>query len=57
MEIQGLGYVGIGASNLSDWSDFAAGWVGMQMVETGNASRSFRMDDRCLLYTSPSPRD
>ena len=46
MEIQALGYVGIGASNLSDWSDFATGWVGMQMVETGNASRSFRMDDR-----------
>lgn len=46
MEIQGLGYVGIGASNLSDWSDFATGWIGMQMVETGNASRSFRMDDR-----------
>ena len=46
MEIQGLGYVGIGASNLSDWSDFATGWVGLQMVETGNASRSFRMDDR-----------
>ena len=46
MEIQGLGYVGIGASNLSDWSDFATGWVGMQMVENGNASRSFRMDDR-----------
>ena len=46
MEIQSLGYVGIGASNLSDWSDFATGWVGMQMVEHGNASRSFRMDDR-----------
>ena len=46
MEIQALGYVGIGASNLSDWSDFATGWVGMQMVENGNASRSFRMDDR-----------
>ena len=46
MEIQGLGYVGIGASNLSDWSDFATGWVGLQVVETGNASRSFRMDDR-----------
>ncbi len=46
MEIQGLGYVGIGASNLSDWSDFATGWVGMQMVENANASRSFRMDDR-----------
>ncbi len=46
MEIQGLGYVGIGASDLSDWSAFATGWVGMQMVENGNASRSFRMDDR-----------
>jgi 2,3-dihydroxybiphenyl 1,2-dioxygenase len=46
MEIQALGYVGIGGSNLSDWSDFATGWVGMQMVEHGNASRSFRMDDR-----------
>ena len=46
MEIQALGYVGVGASNLSDWSDFATGWIGMQMVETGNASRSFRMDDR-----------
>ncbi len=46
MEIQALGYVGVGASNLSDWSDFATGWIGMQMVETGNATRSFRMDDR-----------
>ena len=51
MEIQGLGYVGIGASNLSDWSDFATGWVGMQMVEHGNASRSFRMDDRSQRLT------
>ena len=51
MEIAGLGYVGIGASNLSDWSDFATGWVGMQMVENGNASRSFRMDDRRQRFT------
>ena len=51
MEITGLGYVGIGASNLSDWSDFATGWVGMQMVENGNASRSFRMDDRRQRFT------
>ena len=43
MEIPALGYIGIGASNLADWSDFATGWVGMQMVEHGNASRSFRM--------------
>ena len=46
MEIQGLGYVGIGASNLSDWSDFATGWIGMQTVDHGNTSRAFRMDDR-----------
>ncbi|MGE0222608.1 MAG: VOC family protein [Acetobacteraceae bacterium] len=46
MEVQALGYVGIGASNLSDWSDFATNWLGMEMVERGNASRAFRMDDR-----------
>lgn len=33
MEIQALGYVGVGASNLQDWSDFATNWLGMQMVE------------------------
>ena len=46
MEIQALGYMGVGASNLSDWSDFATNWLGMQMVERGNAVRAFRMDDR-----------
>ena len=45
MEIQSLGYVGIGASNLADWTDFATNWLGMQMVERGNACRAFRMDD------------
>jgi 2,3-dihydroxybiphenyl 1,2-dioxygenase len=46
MEIRGLGYVGVGASNLSDWTDFASGWLGMQMIERGNTARAFRMDDR-----------
>ena len=46
MEIQALGYVGIGASNLSEWTDFATKWLGMQSVELGNSARSFRMDDR-----------
>src|SRR5262249_59123883 len=45
MEVQALGYVGIGATDLSDWTDFATGWLGMQMVERGNACRAFRMDD------------
>ena len=46
MEIQALGYVGIGASDLTDWTDFATNWLGMQMIERGNACRAFRMDDR-----------
>src|SRR5215472_16313980 len=46
MEIRALGYVGIGASDLADWTDFATNWLGMQMVERGNACRAFRMDDR-----------
>ena len=46
MHVQALGYVGIGAANLADWSDFATNWLGMQMVERGNACRAFRMDDR-----------
>jgi 2,3-dihydroxybiphenyl 1,2-dioxygenase len=46
MEVQALGYVGIGATDLTDWTDFATNWLGMQMVERGNACRAFRMDDR-----------
>ena len=46
MEVQALGYVGVGASDLTDWTNFATNWLGMQMVERGNACRAFRMDDR-----------
>jgi 2,3-dihydroxybiphenyl 1,2-dioxygenase len=46
MEIQGLGYVGVGASDLADWTSFATDWLGMQMMERGNTARAFRMDDR-----------
>src|SRR3954451_23342227 len=46
MQVQSLGYVGIGAKDLTDWTDFATNWLGMQMVESGNACRAFRMDDR-----------
>jgi 2,3-dihydroxybiphenyl 1,2-dioxygenase len=46
MEIQALGYVGVGASDLSEWSQFATNWLGMQMVDRGNSCRAFRMDDR-----------
>src|SRR5580692_4868575 len=46
MEIRGLGYMGVGASDLADWTAFATDWLGMQMVERGNTARAFRMDDR-----------
>ncbi|WP_428484074.1 VOC family protein [Rhodopila sp.] len=46
MEIQALGYVGIGSSDLSEWTSFASDWLGMQMIERGNTARAFRMDDR-----------
>ncbi|HSU07010.1 MAG TPA: VOC family protein, partial [Acetobacteraceae bacterium] len=45
MSVQGLGYVGIGAANFDDWSDFATGWLGMQAVERGATTQAFRMDD------------
>ena len=46
MEIQALGYLGIGTEKLDDWSDFATGWLGMQAVDRGAGVRAFRMDDR-----------
>src|SRR5690242_45733 len=46
MEIQALGYLGLGTEKLDDWSDFATGWLGMQAVDRGAGVRAFRMDDR-----------
>ncbi len=46
MNLQSLGYVGVGASDLSDWTDFATNWLGMQLVEKSVRCRAFRMDDR-----------
>ncbi len=46
MEIQALGYLGIGTAKLDDWSDFATNWLGMQKVDRSAGLRAFRMDDR-----------
>ncbi len=46
MTLQSLGYVGVGANDLDDWSSFATGWLGMQMLEKSPSCRAFRMDDR-----------
>src|ERR1035437_8502130 len=46
MEIQAFGYLGLGASNLDDWTAFATSTIGMQSVDRGGSMRAFRMDDR-----------
>jgi 2,3-dihydroxybiphenyl 1,2-dioxygenase len=46
MEIQAFGYLGVGSSNLDDWSAFATTNVGMQPVDRTSSMRAFRMDDR-----------
>lgn len=46
MNLLSLGYIGVGAHDLTDWSQFATGWLGMQMVEKSATCRAFRMDDR-----------
>ena len=35
MEIQALGYLGLGGANVDDWIGFATGCLGMQAVDRG----------------------
>lgn len=46
MEIKALGYLGIGSSRAEEWRDLATKLLGMQQVDMGGGSMSFRMDDR-----------
>lgn len=46
MAVQALGYLGIGAKDIDEWSDFATRQVGLQLVDRTASSRAFRMDDR-----------
>lgn len=46
MSIQALGYIAIGSDRLTEWSEYATGFLGMQRVDRGNAAVAFRMDDR-----------
>ena len=56
MGLEGLGYVGIRAKNLDDWSTYATRFLGMQLVDKllaarrkkGNSSRcGDKPDCRC----------
>ena len=46
MSIQALGYVGLHATQLQDWSGFATGILGLQLAEQSRSELAFRMDDR-----------
>ena len=46
MDIQGLGYVGIRAKSLEDWTSFGTRFLGMQLVERSAKSLALRMDER-----------
>ena len=46
MQLQALGYVGIRASDLDEWANYATRFLGMQLVEKSRAALALRMDDR-----------
>lgn len=46
MQILSLGYIGINAGSLSDWADYGANLLGLQVVDRTGNSLAFRMDDR-----------
>src|SRR5512140_3150790 len=44
--VQSLGYIGVRADSLEDWSTYAGGLLGLQRVDKGGKTVAFRMDDR-----------
>ena len=46
MQLQALGYVGIRASDLDEWANYATRFLGMQLVEKSREALALRMDDR-----------
>lgn len=45
MGIHSLGYIGIHSSRLQEWSEFASGLLGMQLVDRGGLQQAYRMDE------------
>ena len=46
MDLQSLGYVGIGSHDLDDWTKFGTDLLGMQVTERTATSLALRMDNR-----------
>ena len=43
---QALGYVGVRAKDLADWSSYGSGLLGLQRIDKSRSTLAFRMDDR-----------
>jgi 2,3-dihydroxybiphenyl 1,2-dioxygenase len=43
---QALGYIGVRAEDLGDWSSYGAGLLGLQRIDKSQRTLAFRMDDR-----------
>lgn len=46
MAIISLGYLGVRSDKIEDWGNFASKLIGMQKIDQGGKSLSFRMDDK-----------
>ncbi len=59
MGVIALGYLGVHSNKTADWSEFAVKLLGMQQIDRGAGSLSFRMDDykqRFLISGEPGDR-
>ena len=45
MAVKALSYIGVNSDKLEDWSDYSEKCLGMQRVDRGKGTLSFRMDD------------
>src|SRR5262245_19856483 len=50
MPVQSLGYVGVRANDVDEWSSYATNLLGLQLAGKGKKCRSFRMDDHKLRF-------
>lgn len=46
MSIEALGYVGVRAKSIEDWTEFGEKFLGLQLVDKSHGTLAFRMDDR-----------
>ena len=50
MAINALSYIGVNSDKIDDWSDYSEKYLGMQRVDRGKGTLSYRMDDQKIFY-------